>query len=55
VYAALGDEEAALGELERAYREHSGALADIRVEPQLASLRSQPCFQALVRRLGLAD
>jgi serine/threonine-protein kinase len=55
VYAALGDEEAALGELERAYGEHSGALADIRVEPQLASLRSQPRFQALVRRLGLAD
>jgi serine/threonine protein kinase/tetratricopeptide (TPR) repeat protein len=55
LYAALGEDEAALGELERAYREHSGALADIRVEPQLASLRSQPRFQALVRRLGLAD
>ncbi len=52
-YATLGDKEHAIAWLERAYRERPRALVYIKVEPQFDSLRSDPRFQALLRRMNL--
>ncbi len=53
VHLALGDEEAALDRLERAYEERSHSMAFLEVDPQLAALRSRPRFRRLVERVGL--
>ena len=52
MYAALGDHENALRYLEQAYDERTIWLCDIRIEPYFRSLRSEPRFAALMRRLG---
>jgi tetratricopeptide (TPR) repeat protein len=54
IYAALGDGEQALAWLERAYEEHNPDLIDLKVEPALDGLRSDPRFRDLLRRVGLA-
>jgi Flp pilus assembly protein TadD len=51
VYAALGDRAAAFHSLEQAFNERYGPLALIRVEPDLASLRGDPRFAELVRKI----
>ena len=48
----LGQEEEAVGLLEDAYEEGS-LWPEVNVDPLFASLRTQPRFQALVRKLGL--
>jgi TolB-like protein/Flp pilus assembly protein TadD len=53
VYMGLGDKSRALEWLEKAYEDHSDWLAWIKVWPQFDSLRSEPRFQDLLRRLGL--
>lgn len=53
VHAALGDADAALDELERAYRERDIRMAFMKVDARWNVLRSQPRFQALARRMGL--
>ncbi len=55
VYSALGDKSAALAELEKAYQERSFYLSWLAVDPQLDSLRGEPAFQDLLRRVGLAQ
>jgi len=52
VYAALGDKNEALNRLEQAYAERSWYLAFLKVDPELDSLRSEPRFQDLVRRMN---
>jgi serine/threonine-protein kinase len=52
VHAGLGDRDAALRDLERAYEERSTVLAYVLIDPRLASLRDHPRFLALERRLG---
>jgi len=52
-YLGLGDNEQALAWLERAYQEHAPILRYIRVHPFLDSLRNDPRFTDLVRRVGL--
>ena len=47
----LGEREATLDLLERAYNERSGFLAFLRVEPLFDRLRDEPRFQELVRRV----
>jgi serine/threonine-protein kinase len=54
IYAALGEKEQALTWLEKAYAEHDGNLADIKVFPFYANLRSEPRFAAIVRGMGLS-
>jgi len=39
--------------LEKDYAEHSSALIEMKVEPLLDPLRSQPRFQALVEKMRL--
>ncbi len=52
LYAGLGDKEQALSWLEKAYDERSFNLVSIKVEPFLDSLRSEPRFQAIVRKMN---
>ena len=54
IYVALGNSEQAFQLLEKAYAEHSFHLANLNVCPQFKSVRSDPRFQDLVQRIGLA-
>jgi len=54
IHTALGERDRAIQELERAYDEHSSWLLWLKVEPKFDSLRSDPRFANLVRRIGLA-
>jgi tetratricopeptide (TPR) repeat protein len=54
LYAGLGDKEEALALLHRAYEEHDLQLKDLRIGLGYDSLRSDPRFQDLLRRVGLS-
>lgn len=51
----IGDKEGALKWLQSAYAEHSPYLVFLAIEPRMDPLRSDPRFQDLIRRVGLAD
>ncbi len=51
-YAGLGEKDQAFEWLEKAYEERSGYLVWLRSEPRLDSLRADPRFQDLVRRMN---
>jgi TolB-like protein/DNA-binding winged helix-turn-helix (wHTH) protein/Flp pilus assembly protein TadD len=53
IYAALGDKQHAMKWLQSAYDEHAVWMAYLKVDPVLDSVRSEPRFQELVRRMGL--
>jgi len=53
VYAGLGEKEQALASLEKAFADRSAFMTFIKGDPELDSLRSEPRFQDLVRRMGL--
>lgn len=53
-YLMLGEKDQALDWLERAYAEHSNDMASLRVNPAYDGLRSDPRFQRLLERVGLA-
>jgi hypothetical protein len=53
IYVGLGDKAHALEWLEKAYEDHSDRLSWIKVWPQFDSLRGEPRFQDLLRRVGL--
>jgi len=55
IYVAAGNNEQAFQLLEQAHREHSFHLVNLNVSPQFKSVRSDPRFQDLVRRLGLSE
>jgi serine/threonine-protein kinase len=52
VYAALGEKDEALTRLEQAYSERSWYLGFLKSDPELDSLRPEPRFQDLVRRMN---
>ncbi len=53
IHAGLGDKDAALAWLEKAYEDRSGWLALwVRVDPKFSILGSEPRFQNLLRRVG---
>jgi serine/threonine-protein kinase len=52
VYLALGDREQALDWLEKAYEDRNWYMPWINLEPRLDPLRSEPRFQALLRRMN---
>jgi TolB-like protein/Tfp pilus assembly protein PilF len=54
-YAALGDREQAFATLEKGYSERSPSLQSVKVDPAFDSLRSDPRFQDLLRRMGLSQ
>lgn len=53
LYAGLGEKEKALASLERAYAAHDLQLQYLSVEVELDSLRAEPRFQELIRKVGL--
>jgi tetratricopeptide (TPR) repeat protein len=54
-HLGVGDKEEALADLEKAYSGHFGILTMLKVEPGFDPLRSDPRFQDLLRRVGLAE
>jgi tetratricopeptide (TPR) repeat protein len=52
ICTGLGEKDQAFAWLEQAYEEHDRRLAELRVGPQVDSLRSDPRFQDLVRRMN---
>jgi serine/threonine-protein kinase len=52
-HLSLGEKRQGLAWLERAYAERDGYLAQLKVEPAYDSVRSEPAFQDLLRRLAL--
>ena len=55
VYSGLGDQQRAFESLERAYREQVSSLCYLKVDPRLESLRPDPRFRALAKRVGLPE
>jgi tetratricopeptide (TPR) repeat protein len=53
IHAGLGDKERAFEYLERAYQDRNEPMCWLNVNPGLDSLRSDPRFSDLVRRIGL--
>ena len=53
VCVGLGDKDQAFAWLEEAYKQHAFQIQFLRLEPRWDSLRSDPRFGALVRRMGL--
>ena len=55
LYAGLGDQEQAFAWLEKAYEVRSGNLVFLKAVPRYDSLRADPRFADLVRRVGLPE
>jgi TolB-like protein/DNA-binding winged helix-turn-helix (wHTH) protein len=53
VYASLGEKDQAFAWLEKDFQNRNGGLTLIKVTPHFASLRGDPRFVDLVRRIGL--
>jgi tetratricopeptide (TPR) repeat protein len=52
IYAGLGDKDQAFSWLEKAYAERSVWMSWLKVDPKVDSLRSDPRFADLMRRIG---
>ncbi len=53
IYAGLGEKDQAFAWLDKGYEQRAFQLQGIKVEPRWDSLRSDPRFQDLMRRVGL--
>ncbi len=53
IYAALGDKDQAFAWLQKADKERDAILARLKVDPRFDSLRSDPRFADLERRIGI--
>ena len=53
LYADLGDKDHAFEWLNTAYQEHDFGLPDIRTDFTMDSLRSDPRYAELIRKIGL--
>ena len=55
VYAGLGEKDSALTWLEKAYEQRQFRMSWLKVEPRWDTLRSDPRFASLLRRMGLTS
>jgi TolB-like protein len=55
LYAQLGKKNEALTWLEKAYTERSGGMVRLRSDPEFDSIRSEPGFVAIIRRMNFPD
>jgi len=55
IYAALGDKDKAFIELEKSLADHDCYLGRIVVDPLMASLREDPRFKSVLKRMNLSD
>ena len=55
IYAENGDIDLAFGALEKSYALHETGMAWAKVDFYLRNLRSDPRWEPLLRKLGLAD
>jgi|HubBroStandDraft_4_1064222.scaffolds.fasta_scaffold10216_3 TolB-like protein/DNA-binding winged helix-turn-helix (wHTH) protein/Tfp pilus assembly protein PilF len=55
VYSAVGRRDQTIALLQQAVADHSNVVTSIKVDPMYDPLRSDPRFQELLRRVGLAD
>jgi TolB-like protein len=53
IHAALGERDLAFQQLERSYQDHQPHLANLRVDPLLDSLRSDPRYRRLAQQMNL--
>ncbi len=53
IYAGLGEKDQAFAYLQKAYEERDSWMGHLKVEPRMNSLRSDPRFTDLLRRVGL--
>jgi serine/threonine protein kinase/Tfp pilus assembly protein PilF len=53
IHAGLGEDDCAIEYLEKSCEEHSHWLIYLHIDPSIDSLRSNPRFQDLLRRIGL--
>jgi len=54
-YAGLGETDRAFEFLERAYREQASMLQYLKIQPTLETLRPDPRFRELTKRIGLPE
>ena len=54
-YAGLGDRDQAMHYLEESFRKQDGEIIFFDLDPEFASLHSDPRFQDLIRRIGLPN
>lgn len=55
IYGELGEKDRAFQNLDRAYREHDSHITYLALDPELDSLRSDPRFPTLLRRLRIPE
>jgi adenylate cyclase len=53
IYAALGDKDKAFAELEKSFAERDWFLSRMKVDPLMDSLRDDPRFKDLLKRMNL--
>jgi len=54
-YAMAGEKEPAFAWLEKAYQQHDPALANLKVDPGFDSLRGDPRYLDLLKKVGLSE
>jgi tetratricopeptide (TPR) repeat protein len=52
VYAGLGENDRAMGWLQRAFEDRSTSMAYLKLDPELSGLHSDPRFEALAQRIN---
>jgi len=55
IYAALGDKQQTCAWLEKAYEDRDVRLTLINVESKWDLFRAEPCFQSILKRVGLTS
>jgi eukaryotic-like serine/threonine-protein kinase len=55
LYSLLDEKDEAFKWLEKAYQERSSKLTDLKIDPDFDTLRFDPRFAALVKKIGLPD